>query len=53
MSKKLFNQVLETIVRNSNIKTQETIFKNEHKCKAFADDLNILAKTRQRLKKKL
>lgn len=50
MSTTLFNIILESIMRKSKIKTKGNIFRSSYQCIAYADDLTILARTREELK---
>jgi hypothetical protein len=47
-SKLLFNVVLEVIVRPANLQTTGTIYNKETQLLAYADDINIIGRSRQR-----
>lgn len=42
----LYNLVLEVIITQSMLKIEKTIFKSEHQCIAFINDVTIWAKTK-------
>lgn len=50
LSTTLFNIVLEVIFRRSNIKMNKTILNSSHQALAYADDVVLLARTREELK---
>lgn len=47
----LFNLVLESTARRSNIKTEGTILNNAYQCLEYTDDLTLIAKIKFKLKK--
>lgn len=47
----IFSLLLEVIIRISKVKREETILKNEHQRKAFADNLAILIQSKNAFKR--
>lgn len=51
LSTSLFNIVLEVLIRQSELQTKGTIFHHKHQCIAYADDVLLLTRSKEELKR--